>query len=162
MANSTRFGIELPDEGADSDQWGNILNNAFSALEQRVTDRQNGDTIGGSLAVSGNLAVTNYSETLRANGTGSTFTIDLSLGTVHTITTNANTTIALPASIAGKSFVVIVNYGGAHTVTFTGGGTLLFPDGVAPTPTSVAGKYDIYVFTQDGVRTFARSGGSNF
>lgn len=44
MANTTRFMIEIPDVGADSDMWGNILNNYFNALEAKVFDRVTGDT----------------------------------------------------------------------------------------------------------------------
>jgi hypothetical protein len=107
-----------------------------------------------------NPTITNYVETL-FSATGST-TLDLANGTLQKITTNGATTITLPASAAGKSFTVIVAYGGVHTVAFAGGSAIKWAGGTAPTATSVAGKFDIYVFTCDGTNTFASDGGRNF
>jgi hypothetical protein len=109
-----------------------------------------------------NPTITNYTETLNAPAAGSAFTVDLTTGTIQKFTTNANTTITLPASTAGKNFSVIVAYGGVHTLTWAGGGVLKWAGGTAPTATSVNGKFDIFVFTCDGTNTYGRSGGSNF
>lgn len=109
-----------------------------------------------------NPTVTNYVETLYAPSAGSSFTVALSNGTVQRFTTNANTTITLPASVAGKSFVVMVQYGGTHTLTWAGGSTLKWAYGITPTPTSVNGKIDIFTFFQDGTNTYASLFGQNF
>ena len=109
-----------------------------------------------------NPTVTNYVETLFAPAAGSSFTISLSNGTVQRFTTNANTTITLPASVAGKSFVVMVQYGGAHTLTWAGGSTLKWSSGITPTPTSINGKIDIFTFFQDGTNTYGSTFGQNF
>jgi hypothetical protein len=109
-----------------------------------------------------NPTVTNYVETLFAPAAGSSFTVALSNGTVQRFTTNANTTITLPASVAGKSFVVIVQYGGTHTLTWAGGSTLKWNLGVIPAPTSVNGKIDIFSFFQDGTNTYGSTFGQNF
>lgn len=109
-----------------------------------------------------NPTITNYTETINAPAAGSAFTVDLTTGTIQKLTTNANTTITLPASVAGKNFSVIVAYGGVHTLTWAGGGVLKWAGGTAPTATSVNGKFDIFVFTCDGTNTYGRSGGSNF
>lgn len=109
-----------------------------------------------------NPTVTNYVETLYAPAAGSSFTVTLSNGTVQRFTTNANTTITLPASVTGKSFVVMVQYGGAHTLTWAGGSTLKWNAGVTPTPTSVNGKIDIFSFFQDGTNTYGSTFGQNF
>ena len=109
-----------------------------------------------------NPTITNYTETVNAPVAGSSFTVALTTGTIQKLTTNANTTITLPASVAGKNFSIIVAYGGAHTITWAGGGVLKWAGGTAPTATSVNGKFDIFVFTQDGTNTYGRSGGSNF
>jgi len=109
-----------------------------------------------------NPTITNYTETINAPAAGSAFTVDLTTGTIQKLTTNANTTITLPASVAGKNFSVIVAYGGVHTLTWAGGGVLKWAGGTAPTATSVSGKFDIFVFTCDGTNTYGRSGGSNF
>ena len=109
-----------------------------------------------------NPTVTNYVETLYAPAAGSSFTVSLANGTVQRFTTNANTSIALPASVAGKSFVVMVQYGGANTLTWSGGSTLKWNAGITPPPTSVAGKIDIFTFFQDGTNTYGSTFGQNF
>lgn len=109
-----------------------------------------------------NPTVTNYVETLFAPAAGSSFTVSLANGTVQRFTTNANTTITLPASVTGKSFVIIVQYGGAHTLTWAGGSTLKWSLGTTPTPTSVNGKIDIFTFFQDGTNTYGSIFGQNF
>ena len=67
------------------------------------------------------LAVTAYTETLYAPAAGSAFTVSLNNGTVQKFTTNANTTITLPAAAVGKSYLIMVAYGGVHTLTWAGG-----------------------------------------
>lgn len=119
-------------------------------------------TYGVDADFSGNVQFVNYTETINAPAAGSAFTVNLANGTIHKLTTNANTTITLPASVSGKSYSVIVAYGGAHTITWAGGGTLKWAGGSAPAATSVSGKFDIFVFTCDGTNTYGRSGGSNF
>lgn len=109
-----------------------------------------------------NPTVTNYVETLFAPAAGSSFTVTLSNGTVQRFTTNANTTITLPASVAGKSFIVMVQYGGAHTLTWSGGSALKWNAGITPTPTSSTGKIDIFTFFQDGTNTYGSTFGQNF
>lgn len=109
-----------------------------------------------------NPTVTNYVETLYAPAAGSSFTVNLANGTVQRFTTNANTTITLPASVAGKSFVVMVQYGGAHTLTWAGGSAIKWNLGVTPAPTSVNGKIDIFTFFQDGTSTYGSTFGQNF
>jgi hypothetical protein len=109
-----------------------------------------------------NPTITNYTETVNAPAAGSSFTVALTTGTIQKLTTNANTTITLPASVAGKNYSIIVAYGGVHTITWAGGGVLKWAGGTAPTATSVSGKFDIFVFTCDGANTYGRSGGSNF
>lgn len=109
-----------------------------------------------------NPTITNYTETVNAPAAGSAFTVDLTTGTIQKLTTNANTTITLPASVAGKNYSIIVAFGGVHTLTWAGGTTIKWAGGTAPTATSVNGKFDIFVFTCDGTNTYGRSGGSNF
>lgn len=109
-----------------------------------------------------NPSITNFTETRHTPAAGASFTVDLVNGTVQRFTTNANTTITLPASASGKSFVVEVAYGGAHSITWAGGGTLRWAGGSAPAATSVNGKIDRYVFACDGSNTFGSDGGRNF
>ena len=109
-----------------------------------------------------NPTVTNYVETLYAPSAGTSFTIDLSNGTVQKISLNGNGTITLPSSVAGKSFVLIVTYSGAYTLTWAGGSTIKWPGGTAPTASSASGKYDIFTFFQDGTNTYGNSFGLNY
>jgi hypothetical protein len=109
-----------------------------------------------------NPTVTNYVETLYAPAAGSSFSVALINGTVQRFTTNANTTITLPASLAGKSFVIMVQYGGTHTLTWAGGSTLKWNANITPTPTSVNGKIDIFSFFQDGTNTYGSTFGQSF
>lgn len=106
--------------------------------------------------------ITDYTETTYVPAAGSAFTVVLSNGTLQKLTTTANATITLPASVAGKSYSLLVAFGGAHTLTFSGGGSLRWAGGAAPPATSVSGKVDIFVFTCDGTFTYARGGGSNY
>ena len=109
-----------------------------------------------------NPTITNYTETLYAPSAGTSFTIDLSNGTVQKISLNGNGTITLPSSVAGKSFVLIVTYSGAYTLTWAGGSTIKWPGGTAPTASSASGKYDIFTFFQDGTNTYGNSFGLNY
>lgn len=107
--------------------------------------------------------ITNYVETVHAPAAGASFTVDLANGTMQKFTTNANTTITLPAAAAGKSYAVEISYGGTHTITWAGGTLIKWAGGTAPTATSVNGKRDIYVFTCfDAAETLAQDGGRNF
>lgn len=111
-----------------------------------------------------NPTITNFTESGSAPAAGSAFTVDLSQGTDFEFTTNANTTITLPAPVAGKSYTVCVIYGGVHTVTFAGGGTIKYSAGTPPTPTSTSGARDYYLCKCDRTGTFTSifDGGRNF
>lgn len=109
-----------------------------------------------------NPAVTNYTETVRTVS-GTAITIDDSLGSVTVVTTTGNCTITLPAAAAGKSRTIIVKYGGTHTLTFNGGTAIKWAGNTAPTPTSVNGKEDWYVFASvDTASTRGADAGRNF
>ena len=76
---------------------------------------------------------------------GTALTINLANGSMFAIDTTGHPTITLPTPVAGKSFVVRIKYGGAHVPVWAGG-TRIWADSTAPTPTSVSGKIDEYVF----------------
>lgn len=86
-------------------------------------------------------------------GTGTAYTIDFDNGTDFEIETEGDTTITLPAAKAGKTYTLLVKYGGVHTLTFAGGTLIKYEGGTAPTPTSVAGKWDKYSFSCDRAAT---------
>ena len=146
---------------------GNTLSGTLAEFNTALTDGDFATLAGAETLINKaltNPVVTDYSETLVVPVAGSSYAVSTVLGTVTKLATIANTAINLVPVTAGvsKSYSVIVAYGGAHTLTWTGGGTLKWAGGVAPTPTSVNGKFDIFVFTSDGVNTYGRSGGSNF
>lgn len=130
---------------ATADNSGNIsiLAGSTAALACTAT----GTTIAGVMALSGN-----YTEGVVANGTvGSTKTLDLTSGTVHTATLTASTpcTFTMPTATAGKSFALILTQAatGMTTATFT---SVKYPGGTAPTITATASAVDILTFVANG------------
>jgi hypothetical protein len=107
-----------------------------------------------------NPTVTNYIETVYT-ATGS-LTVSLANGTVQKITTSGSTTITLPASAVGKSFTILVVYAAVDSLTWAGGTNIKWAGAVTPTPTSTAGKIDIFNFYQDGTNTYGSVYGQNF
>jgi hypothetical protein len=107
-----------------------------------------------------NPTIKGYIEQFQALNPGAAVTLNPSLGTVVKVTTSqANTTITLPAFQEGKSFTLIVKWGATgHAVTFAGG-TLAWIGAATPGATSVAGKRDIYTFMCDDEGTIGRDGG---
>lgn len=83
-----------------------------------------------------------------ATASGTVFSPDITSDTVFGYSTTGNATTTLPAPAAGKSFEIHITYGGAHTLSWSvsGGTALLWDNGTAPTPTSVNGKTDIFMF----------------
>lgn len=148
---------------------------AFTTLTSSSTTTLNGTTIPSSKTLVDtdssqtltnksltNPTVTNYVETLYSPSAGSSFTVDLTNGTVQKFVTNANTTVTLPSSVAGKSYVIMIQYGGTHTLTWAGGSTIKWNNGTAPTPTSSNGKIDMFTFFCDGTNTYGSTFGQNF
>lgn len=103
-----------------------------------------------------NPTVTNYVETLNAIGNSSTSkTIDLTTGTVQTVTLTGNCTFTMPTATAGKSFILILGTGaGSFTSTFT---SVKWPSGTAPTITTTASRWDILTFVSDGTNWYGNS-----
>ena len=130
--------------------WGDIKTVNGSAL------LGSGDILVGDVTLNGVQTLTNktidgciltggYTEETFSPAEGSTFTFDFANGTIQSYTTDANTTISLPAPAVGKSFQIQVVFGGTHTLTFDGGALSWGDD--TPTFSSTAGKTDIVNFT---------------
>lgn len=141
------------------------VSQAPGAASGNVTIGNTTIALGGTATTVGNLTlanttITNYTETLYSV-TGNT-TVSLANGTVQLITTSGSTTITLPSSSSGKSFTIIVKYAAADALTWAGGSTLKWPNGTTPTPTSVANKFDIFSFFQDGTNTYGVINGQNY
>lgn len=100
-----------------------------------------------------NPTVTNYVESVVAIGnSGTSKTLDLTNGTVQTVTMTGNCTFTMPTATAGKSFVLIVSTGaGSYTGTFT---SVKWPNNAAPTLTTTASRWDILTFFADGTNWY--------
>jgi len=100
-----------------------------------------------------NPTVTNYLESVVAIGnSGTSKTLDLTNGTVQTVTMTGNCTFTMPTATAGKSFILIVSTGaGSFTGTFTG---VKWINGIAPTLTTTASRWDILTFFSDGTNWY--------
>lgn len=103
-----------------------------------------------------NPTVTNYLESVVAIGnSGTSKTLDLSNGTVQTVTMTGNCTFTMPTATAGKSFILIVSTGaGGFTGTFT---SVKWPNNTAPTLTTTASRWDILTFVADGTNWYGNS-----
>lgn len=103
-----------------------------------------------------NPTVTNYLESVVAIGnSGTSKTIDLTNGTVQTVTMTGNCTFTMPTATAGKSFILIVSTGaGGFTGTFT---SVKWPNNTAPTLTTTASRWDILTFVADGTNWYGNS-----
>jgi hypothetical protein len=121
-----------------------------------------GDVVGttDTQALSGktltNPTVTNYLESVVAIGnSGTTKTLDLTNGTVQTVTMTGNCTFTMPTATAGKSFILIVSTGaGSFAATFT---SVKWPLATAPTLTTTASRWDILTFFSDGTNWYGTS-----
>ena len=118
-------------------------------LASAITD----ETGSGSLVFGTNPTITNYTEAVVAIGnSGTSKTLDLTNGTVQTVTMTGNCTFAMPPVSAGKSFVLIVSSGaGSFTGTFT---SVKWPSNTAPTLTTSATRWDILSFFSDGTNWY--------
>jgi len=143
----------IPGTGISFAPTGNIAaTNVQNAIAELDTEK--GDvTLAGAQTLS-NKTFTNYTETHYTPSAGSSFTVDLSTGTVQGYTTNANTTVTLPTPAAGKSFQVQIAYGGAHTLTWavTGGSAIGWP-ATAPAASAASGKTDVFNFSCNAAGT---------
>jgi hypothetical protein len=96
-----------------------------------------------------NTTVTLYTESVVAIGnSGTSKTIDLTNGTVQTVTMTGNCTFTMPTATGGRSFILIANTGaGSFTATFT---SVKWPNNSAPSLTTTASRWDIFTFVSDG------------
>lgn len=114
-----------------------------------------GVSFNGNLTIPGILGLVQYTESLYAPASGTSFTVDLANGTIQKFTSSGNIDITLPSSVAGKSFLIGIAFGGNHAVTFLGGSTIKWNGGTAPNiGTPASGKFAWYAFVQDGTNTY--------
>lgn len=103
----------------------------------------------GEIANFDSLIFNTFTENIISNGnTGTSMTLSLASGTVHTATLTGNCTFTMPTVVAGKSFTIFLNSGaGNYTANFSG---VRWADSATPTATITASKVDIYSFISDG------------
>jgi len=108
----------------------------------------------------GTLTTKKISETLVAVGnSGTAATIDLSQGTVFTVTLNGNATLTITNTTGAAAFTVILTNDGtpSRTVAWAAsGGSFKFPGGAAALArTTTASGVDVWVFfSPDGGTTW--------
>jgi hypothetical protein len=103
-----------------------------------------------------NPTVNNYTEGVVAIGnSGTSKTLDLTNGTVQTVTMTGNCTFTMPTATAGKSFILVISTGaGSFTGIFT---SVKWPNNAAPTITTTASRWDILTFVADGTNWYGNS-----
>jgi hypothetical protein len=134
---------------------------AYGAVVASSNLQKTGDTMTGNLTigngsdliVEGDLIVAKYKEGFVDGGNSSTSkTIDITSGTLQTVTLTDNCTFTMPSVEAGRSFTLLLKTGtGSFTSTFTG---VKWPSDSAPTITTTASKLDILTFVSDGTNWY--------
>jgi len=103
------------------------------------------------LDVNGNSKFKGITET-QTTSSGTTYTVDLSLGTIFNLTSASTCTVTMPSATAGKSFTVIAAVPSAWS------GTIKWSGGSAPTGTGIC----IYTFVSNGTDWYGMEAGNAF
>jgi hypothetical protein len=90
-------------------------------------------------------------ETQVTNST-TTYTVNLSNGTIFNLTNTAQVGVTMPTAVAGKSFTIIAKTAPSWT------GTILWSGGTVPTATTIS----IYSFLSDGSSWYGMESGNGF
>jgi len=106
----------------------------------------------GTNGYTGDVVTTAITET-EATSSASTYTIDLSLGTLFEVTNATLCTVTMPTAAAGKAFTVIA------TVPAAWSGTILWSGGAAP---STGSAKTIYSFVSNGSSWYGMQAGTGF
>ena len=118
-------------------------------------------TVQGLLGVTGNTALTTYTETKSSAAVSTSYDVSWASGSVIWLTLNASTTLTFSSPVSGKTMTFFVKQGGAGGYALTWP-TISWPSGAAPTLTTTAQKVDIItVVNVDGVY-YGFLGGKNY
>lgn len=93
---------------------------------------------------------------------GATVTFDMTSSNVHTVTLAGNRTLAVSNVSTGQWFTVILRQDGTGSRTVTWWGSIVWSGGSAPTLTTTANQWDIFVFVYDGTRYFGSIAGQGY
>ena len=98
---------------------------------------------------------------LTADVDGSTITFDMTSSNIHSVTLGGNRTLAVSNVSTGQSFIIILKQGGGgQTVTWWS--SIRWAGASAPTLTTTASRWDIFVFIYDGTNYFGSIAGQNY
>ena len=106
--------------------------------------------------------INGYSEGVVTANTSTSYTIDISAGTIQILTLTGSCTYTFPAANSGKSFFLVQKQDGTGSRTVTWPAAVKWPSSAAPTLTSTASKADLFAFTCDGTNWYGRAVGSNY
>lgn len=136
--------------------------NIPAALTNTANTFSSKQTFSGEAEVDGITSVGFVRETPVVANTGTSYTVNLSNGTLFDLTLTGNCTFTFPTATAGRQFTLMLKQDG------TGGRTVTLPSSVrwssdgAPTISTTAGRTDVLTFFADGTYWLASAAGVGF
>ena len=103
-----------------------------------------------------------YKEGVVTANTGTSYTIDISSGTLQILTLTGSCTFTFPTATAGKSFTLILEQDATGSRTATWPAAVKWPSSTVPALTSTALKADKFIFTADGTNWIGSNAGQNY
>lgn len=164
---TTNLSLQKPETGAtDFNKWGGQINGDLDTIDSEFGTR----TIAVNYADNtlSRPEIKDYAETVSAHGSsGTTETLDMTAGNVHTITLDNNCTLTFSnPSATGKacSFTLIVTQDGTGSRTITWPASVDWAGASAPTLSTGANDVDIFSFltTDAGTTWYGFTGGLDF
>lgn len=103
-----------------------------------------------------------YIEETNTENTGTTYTIDITKGTLQILTLTGNCTFTFPTPTSGRSFIMFLKQDATGSRTATWASSVKWPNSLAPTLTTNASKGDKFVFTADGTYWWGSVAGQKY
>lgn len=134
---------------------GTILKTTTQAILNWILARANSWT--------GRQTFRDYRETVVTANTTSTYSINLSSGTLFDLTLTANCTYTFPSSpVSGLQFILMQKQDATGSRTVTWPSNVRWAGGTAPTPTATASRTDVFTFIYEGTYWLGFVGGQNY
>jgi hypothetical protein len=83
-----------------------------------------------------------------------TITFDMSTSNLHNVTLGGARTLSVSNVSTGQAFVIILKQDGSGSRTVTWFSSIKWANGIVPTLTTTAGRWDIFSFLWDGTQYF--------